>query len=254
VNLNDAEFRTRLSVLRATADPGDAGARARNDVLVRYHAAGHEYLHVRWPADVADEVFGRFSVRALEDEGLWKGVDPAKGGFRRYLKTVLNNMARDLLRQQGRNPAALPPTSVVAGKEVASPADPDGDELYYRVWRQELMRQAYNELRDEDARTGQPYHAVLTYRATHDRETSAAIAARSAELFGRAISTDNVRKISQRGREMLEELLLAEVVRFVSEPGGPAPTWDEVEHELILLELMDYCRKPLERRRAGAPE
>jgi hypothetical protein len=113
------------------------------------------------------------------------------------------------------------------------------------------MRQAYNELKGEDARTGQPYHAVLTYRATHEQATSAVISARSAELFGRALSAENVRKLSQRGRELLEELLLDEVVRFVSEPGGPPPTWDEVEHELILLELMDYCDKPLEKRRAG---
>jgi hypothetical protein len=60
----------------------------------------------------------------------------------------------------------------------------------------------------------------------------------------RPISTANLRVLLHRGRDKFADLLLDVVAQTLA-----APLSEQLEEELIDLELLDYCRSALERRR-----
>src|SRR5262249_47620674 len=103
-------------------------------------------------------------------------------------------------------------------------------------------------LAEVERRTGQPFYAVLRFRAKHPDLHSPQIAGQLSARWGRPLTAVGVRQLLHRAREEFAELLLDEVGRSLD---GPAA--ERLEEELIDLGLLEYCRPALERRRRLAP-
>jgi RNA polymerase sigma-70 factor (ECF subfamily) len=71
------------------------------------------------------------------------------------------------------------------------------------------------------------------------------MAQRLTEQMGRPLTAAGVRQGLHRAREKFADLLLDEVAQSLD-----SPTIDNIEQELIELELLDYCRPALKRRRS----
>jgi RNA polymerase sigma-70 factor (ECF subfamily) len=86
---------------------------------------------------------------------------------------------------------------------------------------------------------------VLRYRVDHADLRSPELAAGLSEALGKPINAGAVRVLLHRAREAFAELLLAEVMETLADG-----SLDEAEQELIDLDLLEYCRPALDRRRA----
>ena len=99
-------------------------------------------------------------------------------------------------------------------------------------------------LAKDEAESGKPYHSVLRYRVDHPDLRSADLATGLSEKLGKPINAGAVRVLLHRARELFGEMLLDEVIQSLSDA-----SLDEVEQELIELDLHEYCRPALEKRR-----
>jgi RNA polymerase sigma factor (sigma-70 family) len=236
-----SEMATRWTLIRtAEAQRGlPEGKVAQWQLLERYGGAVHRYLlgAVREP-DLAYDLSQEFAVRFLQ--GDLKGADPAKGRFRDFVKGVLRNLVAGHFRREQRRPLSLSPDHPEPG--VDQPPNEEDERAFVACWREELLARAWKALERFEAESGQPYHAVLRYRADHPDERSDEMAQRLGEQLGKSITPAGVRKALQRAREKFADLLLEDLAGSLSNP-----TAEQIEQELIDLELYEYCRPALER-------
>ena len=85
---------------------------------------------------------------------------------------------------------------------------------------------------------------MLRFRTDHPAVRSPEMAQQLAAQFGKPVKAGWIRKRLLLAREKLAELLVEEVAQTLEKP-----TPEEIEQELIELELFEYCRPCLERRR-----
>jgi RNA polymerase sigma-70 factor (ECF subfamily) len=211
---------------------------ARGQLLVRYHEAVYLYLLRKLGnPHAAGEVYSDFALRVLEDERLLRSVDPERGRFRDYLKTVLFRMAADYWRKQQKNKTIdLPPEWT------------DEEEQWQPIWKQELLNQVWKELEKVEINTGQPYASVVRLKEEQPELRSHHLAEQLSEKMGRSFTAENIRKIIQRGRELFADLLVAEVARTLKDTPDEVITVQQIEDELIDLELyLSYCKEALKR-------
>ena len=95
-------------------------------------------------------------------------------------------------------------------------------------------------------RTGQPFHEVFRLRIDHPELTSAQMADQLSKQLGRPVKDGYVRQVLHRARDKYVDLLLDELAASLHEP-----TAEQLEQELIVLGLLDYCREGLRRRMHG---
>ena len=225
-------------VIGAHQGPTEAVKLARQQLLERYGAAARRYLRkLLRDSDGADEVFQEFALQLVH--GDLRGADPQRGRFRNFVKGTLFHLVADYRKQRREWPGPLPND----GADVA--ADPDELESELRFeesWRDELLARAWAALAEIEARTSQPYYAVLRFRADHPEMHSPQMAEQLAARLGRPFTAVGVRQILHRAREKFAELLLDEVSHALENP-----TLEQVEQELVELSLLDYCRPALER-------
>src|SRR5262249_21083698 len=147
----------------ATADDG-AVTEAQREVLERYGGAVRRYLlgALRDP-EAADDLFQEFALRFLH--GDLHGADPRRGRFRFFLKGVLSHLVADHQKRQKRQMRGLPDDH--PGPAVEPPDTSDDDRQFFASWREELLAGAWDGLARLERRTGQPFHAVLHFRADH---------------------------------------------------------------------------------------
>ena len=107
-----------------------------------------------------------------------------------------------------------------------------------------MLHRCWRRLEEQDATTGRQYYAVLRFRADHPDLRSDALAEQLTQTLGREISAGNVRVLVHRARDAFGELMLEEISQSLDSPGV-----DEIEQELMDLDLLDYCRPLLDRRR-----
>jgi RNA polymerase sigma-70 factor (ECF subfamily) len=232
---------TRWSgVLEAGRSQGDAAAAARHELLIHYHDAVFRYLTARLgDANAAGELFSRFAERVLEIHPFLKRADPEKGRFRDYLRAVLSRMIVDWHRQQAKEP--MPLASEV---EPAQPDDGAGpDDEFQKVWAEELMNHAWAALERVERSQGKPYHTLLLYKAQNPQTRSEAMAQLFSARLSKPISADNIRKLLQRGHELLNDLLVEEVARSLRQDPGDRVNAERVEEELIDLQMLDKPRR-----------
>jgi RNA polymerase sigma-70 factor (ECF subfamily) len=226
-------------VCRAHHGPAEAANPARQQLLERYGGAIHRYLlKVLHDADAADEVFQEFALQLLH--GDLRGANPQRGRFRNFVKGTLLHLIADYRKQRSKWPGPLPGDGAAL---AASLGDGQSDHQFIESWCDELLARAWAELAEIETRTGQPFHAVLRFRADHPEMRSPQLAQQLAVQLGRPLTAAGVRQTLHRAREKFADLLLDEVAHSLENP-----TVDRCVEELVELNLFDYCRPALERR------
>jgi RNA polymerase sigma-70 factor (ECF subfamily) len=116
--------------------------------------------------------------------------------------------------------------------------------MFQSSWRDELLARCWQKLADDERASGKPYHSVLRYRVDHPDLRSPDLAAGLSEQLGKEINAGAVRVLLHRARELFGEILLDEVTESLT-----SGSLDDAGQELIDLELHEYCRPALEKRR-----
>ena len=222
-------------VCRAHGSRPEAAAAAQQELLERYGKAVQRYLlgAVRDPG-VADDLAQEFALRLLQ--GDMRGADPQRGRFRDFAKGVLFHLIADYHRRKKAQP--LP--AAVDAALAAHPA-PDSHE-FEDSWRDELLNRAWKALASSSEQAGQPFYAVLRFRAEHPDLRSAQMAEHLAGQLGKPVTADWVRQTLHRARDRFADLLLEEVADTLN-----SPTAVELEQELVDLGLLVYCQPALQR-------
>jgi RNA polymerase sigma-70 factor (ECF subfamily) len=214
-------------------------------LLLRYYRAVFRYLlAILKDAEAAEELTQEFAVRFLR--GDFKNATPQRGRFRDFLKTAVRHLAIDHWRRQARGGAPLT-SDLSAPDEGPALCAEQLDQPFLDNWREELLARTWEALAQVESETGQPYHAVLRYRALHAEATSAQLAeAMGRHGGGKVVSVGAVRQLLHRARARFAELLVEEVTTSLdsSDP-------EKLQDELTELGLLDYCRSALKRRDQG---
>jgi RNA polymerase sigma-70 factor (ECF subfamily) len=237
-----SRIETLWSVVRRANSPDEPNAQeAQEELLERYGGAVRRYLCACLrDGDAADEVFQEFALRFVR--GDFRSVDPNRGRFRAFVKTVVYRLMIDHRRRKGRT-----------GKEQALGVDPAArpecdedatDELFLSSWRDELLARAWGGLEEHEQRTGSAYHTALRLRVDEPELRSSDLAARLAARLGKPMTAEAVRVLVHRARDRFAEILLDAVASSIDDPSP-----DAIEEELIDLRLLDYCRDTLQKRR-----
>ena len=161
------------------------------------------------------------------------------------MKGTLFHLVADYRKQQRKWPEPLPADGAAI---AANPADVESDRQFAESWCDELLARAWAALAETEATTGQPFYAVLRFRADHPELRSPQLAEQLADKLGRPFTAAGVRQTLHRAREKFADLLLDEVTHSLEDPEA-----DQLEQELVELGLLDYCRPALDRRDAKAP-
>src|SRR5262249_40154477 len=173
-----------------------------------YGGAVRRYLRaVLHDTDAADEVFQEFALRLVR--GDLRGGDPHRGRFRNFLKGTLFHLIADYRKQQRRWPGPLPDDGVAL---VAHPEAAEFDRQFLENWCDELLARAWAALAAIEAGTGQPFYAVLRFRAEHPEMRSPQMAVQLAAQLGRPFSSSGVRQTLHRAREKFADPLVDEVI------------------------------------------
>ena len=189
---------------------------------------------------MATELFQEFAVRFLR--GDFRRVSQERGRFRDYLRTVLINLVR-------RPPVAVRPTGNTDPNPQEVPATSEEftlaeDETFLTHWRESLLDRAWSGLESSEKAGGQPYHTLLRMRGEFPDVSSEELAIRLGEKLQTpgTFMDAGVRKLLQRGRELLTDLLVQEVANSI-----PTRNRDLISEELIELGFYSFCRKAVER-------
>jgi DNA-directed RNA polymerase specialized sigma24 family protein len=225
-------------VYRARHGPAESVNSARQQLLERYGGAVRRYLRrVLRDSDAADEVAQEFALQLLH--GDLRGADPSRGRFRNFVKGTLFHLVADYRKQRPRWPVPLPADDATLAANQEKTAS---DRQFVESWCDELLARAWAALAGIETKTGQPFYAVLRYRADHPEMRSPQMAVQLTAQLGRSLTAVGVRQTLHRARRKFADLLLEEVAHSVEDP-----TPEHLEQELVELGLFDYCRPALER-------
>ncbi len=241
-----SRIQTAWSMVRRAHGDHTAVGSAQQALLDRYGGAVRRYaLAALRDEDAADEVCQEFALRFVR--GDFAHADPERGRFRAFVKTVVYRLIVDYQRRQKKRLRESPMHSNVAAREPDLDESPTDDAIFCKSWRDELLARCWQKLADDEKDTRKPYHTVLRYRVDHPDAPSTELATGLSEKLGKPINAGAVRVILHRAREAFAEFLLEEVAQSLADG-----SLDETEQELIDLDLLEYCRPALERRRGKA--
>ncbi len=243
---------TLWSVVRQANESDAANARrAQEALLERYGGAVRRYLLGSLRSeDAADEVFQEFSLKLVT--GAFQKANADFGRFRSFLKTTLFHLIVDYQRRGKRN-AAQPLVGDAPDRPLPEDRLAEEDAAWTRSWREELLAKGWTALAKVEQSSGTPYYTVLRYRSEHPDERSQDIAA---ALDGKVnegkakkpLTSTSVRVLIHRARELLADQVLDLVLESLDNA-----SLDECEQELIDLNLLEYCKPALLRRRGETP-
>ena len=242
-DLHISRIQTAWSMVREAHGDHTAVQSAQERLLERYGGAVRRYaLSALRNEDAAEEVFQEFALKFIR--GDFGKADPERGRFRAFVKTVVYRLIVDYQRRKKKLGREGAMHSNIAEPAAATDDQKDDDALFARSWRDELLARCWQKLADDEAESGKPYHTVLRYRVAHPDMRSPELAEGLAKELGKPINAGAVRVLLHRSRELFAELLLDEVTQSLSED-----SLDEAEQELIDLDLHEYCRPALDKRR-----
>jgi RNA polymerase sigma-70 factor (ECF subfamily) len=240
--LHLSRIQTAWSMVRRAHGDHTAVQVAQQTLLDRYGGAVRRYaLASLRDEDAADEVWQEFALRFVR--GDFAGADPERGRFRAFVKTIVYRLIVDYQRRRKRNWREGPMHSNLA-EPVADSEQPADDAAFQASWRDELLARCWQRLQEEEQQTGKPHHTVLRYRVDHPDLHSPELAAGLTEILGKPVNAGAARVLLHRARDAFAELLLDEVVQSLADD-----SLDAAEEELIELDLLEYCRPALDRRR-----
>lgn len=245
-DLRLSRIETLWSVVRQANDGSAEKARqAQQTLLERYGGAVRRYLLGSLRSeDAADEVFQEFSLKLVS--GAFQRADASHGRFRSFLKTTLFHLIIDYQRRGKRN-ATRALLDETPDRPFCEDRLAEEDRAWTRSWREELLAKGWAALAKTEQSTGTPYYTVLRFRSEHPDLRSQEIADELNGKVAKKLGSSSVRVLIHRARELLAEELLGLVLDSIDNA-----SLDECEEELIDLNLLDYCRSALQRRR-GEP-
>lgn len=180
--------------------------------------------------EAAMELAHEFALRLLR--GDFHRVNPDRGRFRDYIKTVLINLVRDHVNSARQSPkqfAANAPDPAVN----PDPASPDPNESFEDCITKHLIAMAWERLEAANVRQ----YAVLLIKTESEPDApSRELSARVKERFGFELTSVTFRKTLERARTRFAALL-TEAAAEVTHADSP----DELKQELKALGLASYC-------------
>lgn len=219
---------------------------AQQALLERYSGAVRRYaLAALRDEDAADEVLQEFALRFVR--GDFKAADPERGRFRAFVKTSVYRLIVDYQRRKKKHFREGPMHSNLAepiGDDEPAVGGEGDDELFHSSWRDDLLARCWNKLEEVERESGKPYYTALRYRVDQPDLRSPELADGLSKKLGKPINAGAVRVLLHRAREEFGDLLLTEVTESLTDT-----SLDAAEQELIELNLLEYCRPALERRR-----
>jgi len=258
-DLRLSRIETLWSVVhRANEGSAEKARQAQQTLLELYGGAVRRYLLGSLRSeDAADEVFQEFSLKLVS--GAFQKADASHGRFRSFLKTTLFHLIIDYQRR-GKRDAKRAMLGDTPDRPFCEDRLAEEDRAFTLSWREELLAKGWSALAKTEQSTGTPYYTVLRFRSEHPDLRSQEIAEQlnakvaSAEIAGglqgkvaKKLGSSSVRVLIHRAREMLAEEVLNLVLNSIDNA-----SLDECEQELIDLNLLEYCRSALQRRR-GEP-
>lgn len=235
-----SRIETLWSVVRRAHDAEDEmSLTAQQQLLDIYGGAIKRYLVASLrDADLADELFQEFALKFVK--GDFRNVDPAKGKFRFFVKTVVYN----LMNQHHRKKAVRKERPLVVGQADQGTVDTDvnhEDGLFLTSWRDDLLEQTWEAMAEHETKTGVPYNSVLRLRVSQPTLSSEEFAERLSAELGKPISSGTARVNLHRAREKFANVLIGVISGSLEDPSR-----ETIEAELIDLGLIDYCREALD--------
>jgi RNA polymerase sigma factor (sigma-70 family) len=246
-DLHLSQIQTAWSIVREAHGDHTAVRSAQQSLLDRYGGAVRRYaLAALRDEDAADEVAQEFALKFVR--GDFANANPERGRFRAFVKTVVYRLIVDYQRRRKAlvRESPLQSNMAEAANDVTDAPDATDDATFRASWRDELLARCWQRLADDETRTGKPYHTVLRYRVDHPEARSPELAAALSDQLAKSINAGAVRVLLHRARDAFADLLLEEVTDSLS-----ANTLADVEDELIELDLLEYCRAALARKREG---
>ena len=241
-HLHISRIPTAWTMLRDAHRDHSAVQLAQQQLLERYGGAVRRYaLSALRNEDAADDVFQEFALKFVR--GDFGNADPERGRFRAFVKSVVYRLIVDYQRRSKKLGREGQMHSNVAEPEANEAVSGD-DKMFQTSWRDELLARCWQKLADDERESGKPYHSVLRYRVDHPDLRSPELAAGLSKQLGKEINAGAVRVLLHRARELFGEMLLDEVTESLA-----SGSLDDAEQELIDLELHEYCRPTLEKRR-----
>ena len=245
-DLRLSRIETLWSVVRqANEGSPEKAKQAQQTLLERYGGAIRRYLLGSLRSeDAADEVFQEFALKLVS--GAFQKADASHGRFRSFLKTTLFHLIIDYQRR-GKRDATRALLDDTPDRPFCEDRLAEEDRAWTRSWREELLAKGWSALAKIEQSTGTPYYTVLRFRSEHPELRSQEIADQLNGKVAKKLGSSSVRVLIHRAREMLAEQVLDLVLDSIDNA-----SLEECEEELIDLNLLEYCRSALQRRR-GEP-
>jgi RNA polymerase sigma-70 factor (ECF subfamily) len=227
---------TRHSLLRGAQDGGRTCQRAAIDHLCqRYRQPVYSFIRRAWSrtAEDAQDLTQAFFLHLIEQDVLSK-YDPARGGFRKFLKSVLRHVVadiRDAERAQKRG-GGVRRISIEDHDEgslaqcIEDPRAQNPETAFDATWRREMLGRAMERARHWFASRGRPekFQAFeILINGGADRPTYADVAGRL------GLKESDVRNALFEVRERIRVEARAELAQTV----GDSDQLDEEYRELI---------------------
>ena len=225
-------------VRQAHGDETTAAKSAQQEMIDRYGGAIQRYLLGAFrDKAAADDAYQEFALRFFQ--GKYQSVDPERGRFRNFLKTILYRLVVEHYRGKKRSKSAqmhsdFPEPQVIDESE--------SDKQFQQSWQDELLKRAWDALEATEQETGRPVFTVMRTRVESPELNSSDLARRLAEKLDKPVTSANLRVMVHRARDEFAKLLFDEVANTLDQP-----TRADIEEELSDLGLLEYCRPALER-------
>jgi RNA polymerase sigma-70 factor (ECF subfamily) len=237
-----SQIETLWSVVRDAHQSNEEVARdAQRRLLKQYGNAIQRYLNakLRDPA-VADDIYQDFAVKFVR--GDFHKASPEIGKFRTFLRTVLFRQIADYYRSKKRRGDVQLDLQLV---DPAADGDVDQkDEQFAEVWRDEMLKKAWDSLFDLETSSGKPWYSVLQLRVRNPTMRSADLARAIGEQLDKPMTSANVRVLLHRAREKFSVLLIETISNSLN-----STSVDDIENELADLKLLSYCQAALKQFR-----
>ena len=227
-------------VINAHEGPAEAARAAQQQLLERYGGAIRRYLLASLrDEEFADELYNEFAYRFVR--GDYRNVNPERGRFRDYVKTVVAHLISSHQKQRRRLPQSLEQDH--AEPAVEGSLNLEDDQAFLESWRKELLARAWANLERDQAVSGQPYYTVLRFRSDNPTAPSPQVAEGLSAQLGRPVTAAGARQMLHRAREKFADILVEEVAHSLKNA-----TAEQLAQELMDIGLYQHCRVALERR------
>ena len=236
-----SRIQTQWSIVQqAGQSRSDLGAvLARAELASRYAGAIYRYLKRLLPSPQdAEDVAQEISMLILN--GNLSGADPDKGRFRDYMKTVVINAARAHKKKSARQNEKGRTMDAETLESLSEPADDQS--VWEECLRDDLIAQAMKKLTQQDEESGQFYAAVLSWKIQNPGVGTDELAKFLTFVSERSVTVENARKVLQRARQSLAEILVSQVSNTLPENQRDR---DSLTEQLAAIGILEICRNAM---------